>query len=199
MLTPVYDGPIKRTEAFSMNVDRFAYVLGAALLGAMAAVLACALSRGKRGWKKFDERQIAARGKAAELAFYTDLVYAALCIILCAENDRIGVPTAMFGGVILSAGVYAVACILGDAYFNLSEKPERTIFSLALLTALEFLNAGLAIAKSGLIVNGTLNFKAAVLLSVGVMLAIVLLTAAVKLFFDRRREKRENTEEGGEA
>lgn len=110
----------------------------------------------------FDERQERARGKAFQYAFFTLLISA----------YAYGVSDAVFGAwcdvlagitlcVALSLCVFAVTCILKDAYLSLREKP-RTVMTLFALLTLVNLGFGCMYAASGdLVENGVLTFRAA--------------------------------------
>lgn len=139
----------------------------------------------------FDERQERARGKAFQYGFFTLLiaVYA------------YGVSDVMFGkwcdvltGVTLcvAAGlcVFAVTCILKDAYLGLREKPRTVMTMFALLSAIN-LGFGVMYAVSGdLVENGVLTFRA-VNPIIGFAVLVILVVYIVNHLLRSREEEAE--------
>ncbi len=170
----------------------FDYFLGFGF-GLLIALLVWVVFRVARGNKacRYDERQLIDQGKAAKAAFYAWLIYAALMLPVSAAVDPavFGTGAAMFGGIILSVGVYAIVCILHNAYFNLSDSPRKTILCLAAIGALQFVGAARMLSDGGLFPDGRLNQSGFVSLATGSMILIVLATALVKLAADKRREE----------
>ena len=139
----------------------------------------------------FDERQERARGKAFQYGFFTLLiaVYA------------YGVSDVMFGkwcdvltGVTLcvAAGlcVFAVTCILKDAYLSLREKPRTVMTFFALLSAV---NLGLGVMyhiSPGLTENGVLTFRA-VNPIIGAAVLVILIVYIVNYLLRPRDEEAE--------
>lgn len=139
----------------------------------------------------FDERQERARGKAFQYGFFTLLiaVYA------------YGVSDVMFGkwcdvltGVTLcvAAGlcVFAVTCILKDAYLSLREKP-RTVMTMFALLSLLNLGIGGRHAWSGeLVEDGVLTFRA-VNPIIGFATLVILIVYIVNHLLRSREEEAE--------
>lgn len=137
----------------------------------------------------FDERQERARGKAFQYGFFTLLiaVYA------------YGVSDVMFGkwcdvltGVTLcvTAGlcVFAVTCILKDAYLSLREKPRTVMTMFALISAVN-LGLGAMHAFSGdLVENGVLTFRAVNPIMGFAILAILIVYIVNHLLRSREEE-----------
>lgn len=109
----------------------------------------------------FDERQELARGKAFQYGFFTlmiaayvygtsDVIFGRWCDVLT------GVTICIAAGIC----VFAVTCILKDAYLSLREKPRTVMTMFALLTAVN-LGFGAMYAYSGdLVEDGVLTFRA---------------------------------------
>ena len=109
----------------------------------------------------FDERQELARGKAFQYGFLT----------LLATTYAYGISDILFGrwcdvlagvAICLAAGlcVFAVTCILKDAYLSLREKPGKFMVLFALLS---LFNLGLGVmygVSGGLVEDGVLTFRA---------------------------------------
>lgn len=131
------------------------WVLGLVMgvLAGVAVVAAAAfILRRKTGQKGgvcpggYDERQQLARGKAFRSAYFTLLGALGVWMVLDA-----GEVTALFEGVggificvCLSAGVFAVRCIMSDAYLSLREKPG---FIAGLFLTVFLLNLAVTVAN----------------------------------------------------
>ncbi len=176
-----------------MDVNYYMLGLGVGILTALFVLLILRLAGRGRCAQKYDERQRAAQGRAATTAFYTGMAYSAVCIALDGmfRAEWLTVSSAMFAGLILTVGVYAISCILHDAYFNLSDSPRKTLILLAVLAALQFFNAWRALTDDGLLLDGKLNMQVVMSLPTGVMMALVIITAAVRLALDKRRGERD--------
>lgn len=109
----------------------------------------------------FDERQERARGKAFQYGFFT----------LLASTYVYGISDVMFGrwcdvlaGVTIclaiSLCVFAITCILKDAYLSLREKPRTVMTMFALLSAVNLGFGGISAASGELMENGVLTFRA---------------------------------------
>lgn len=109
----------------------------------------------------FDERQERARGKAFQYGFFT----------LLAATYAYGISDVMFGRwcdvltgvtICLAAGlcVFAITCILKDAYLSLREKPRTVMTMFALLSAVNLGFGGISAASGELMENGVLTFRA---------------------------------------
>ena len=109
----------------------------------------------------FDERQERARGKAFQYGFFTLLVttyaYGVSDMVLGRWCD---VLTGVTICLAVSLGVFAVTCILKDAYLSLREKPRTVMTMFALISAMN-LGFGVMYALSGgLVEDGVLTFRA---------------------------------------
>ena len=177
----------------SERLSFYALGLGFGMLTALAVFLICWLAGRGKDRRKYDERQLAAQGRAAKAAFFTNLIYAAACIVVFGgvEPGRGVAMLAMFLGALLSVGVYAILCILHDAYFNLSDSPRKTLGVMGMITALQFVNFITNCWDAGLFPDGAPNFIACTSLSTGVMLLLVIAVSLVKLAADRRRGERD--------
>lgn len=109
----------------------------------------------------FDERQERARGKAFQYGFFT------LIIAIYAY----GLSDVMFGRwcdvltgvtICLAVGlcVFAITCILKDAYLSLREKPRTVMTMFALISAVNLGFGGMYAFSGDLLENGVLTFRA---------------------------------------
>ena len=136
----------------------------------------------------FDERQERARGVAFRYGFFTLMgsvfLYGASELALGRWCD------AMAGGclcIAVSITVFAVICILKDAYLSLRERPWKII---VLFLALSLFNLGLGtvqLLRRGLLEDGVLSFRAVNLIC-GVMTLVILAVYLVNFSLERREE-----------
>ena len=109
----------------------------------------------------FDERQELARGKAFQYGFFSLLIstyaYGLSDMALGRWCDPLTGVTICLA---VSLCVFAITCILKDAYLSLREKPRTVMTMFALLSAIN-LGFGVMYALSGdLVENGVLTFRA---------------------------------------
>lgn len=136
----------------------------------------------------FDERQERARGKAFQYGFFTLLLSAYVY----------GISDVMFGrwcdvltGVTLCVaagmGVFAVTCILKDAYLSLREKPRTVMTMFALLSILNLGFGAMYHVSPGLVENGVLTFRA-VNPILGLTTLVILIVYIVNYLLRNREE-----------
>lgn len=135
---------------------------------------------------EYDERQVAARGKAYAIAYFTQLIYLAVWLVLNSmELPFFPTETAVLLGILISVTVFTCYSIFHDAYFRCSEKPKIWLWIIGVASLLN-----LVIGVGRLISHTTLqerlfdNFN----LMVGIMTTLVLVFSLIKLAIDRRSE-----------
>lgn len=171
------------------------YHIGIALgisVGLLAGLLFVALLFKKKILDMhFDERQELARGKAFQYGFLT----------LLATTYAYGISDILFGrwcdvlagvAICLAAGlcVFAVTCILKDAYLSLREKPRKFMVLFALLS---LFNLGLGVmygVSGGLVEDGVLTFRA-VNPIIGAAVLVILIVYIVNYLLRPRDEEAE--------
>lgn len=137
---------------------------------------------------EFDERQELARGKAFQYSFLTLMI----CLFLYAASEMaLGRWCDAFAGVMiciaLSITVFAVTCILKDAYLSLREKPRTIMTMFALLSALNLGIGGTYLFHGGLVEDGILTFRVTNLIA-GLMCLAVLIVYIVNFLLRDRGE-----------
>ena len=139
----------------------------------------------------FDERQERARGKAFQYGFFTLLVttyaYGVSDMVLGRWCD---VLTGVTICLAVSLCVFAVTCILKDAYLSLREKPRTVMTFFALLS---IVNLGLGVMyhiSPGLTENGVLTFRA-VNPIIGAAVLVILIVYIVNYLLRPRDEEAE--------
>ena len=139
----------------------------------------------------FDERQERARGKAFQYGFFTLMIavyaYGTSEVIFGRWCD---VLTGVTICVALALCVFAITCILKDAYLSLREKPRVVMTMFALLTLVN-LGFGVMYAYSGdLIEDGVLTFRA-VNPIIGFATLVILIVYIVNHLLRSREEEAE--------
>lgn len=139
----------------------------------------------------FDERQERARGKAFQYGFLTLMaavyVYGLSDLMLGRWCDVLAGNT-----ICLAAGlcVFAITCILKDAYLSLREKPRTIMTMFALISAVN-LGFGVMYGVSGdLVKDGVLTFRA-VNPIIGAATLLILIVYIVNYLLRAREEEEE--------
>lgn len=175
-----------------MNVSTD-YILGFCIgLGLVLIIALTAAIIGKRIGvfsQKYDERQKAIQGKAFKAGFLTLIGYLMVCGVfsLMLETEWCDQFTYSMIGVCLSATVFALICIVNNAYTSLDQKPKTYII---IFGGLGIANLALGIMNlllGEMVVNGMLTFHS-VNFIVGIMLLIILVVYVIKLMMDKRQE-----------
>lgn len=139
---------------------------------------------------EFDERQERARGKAFQYGFFTLLTvlyaYGVSEAVLGRWCDSLAGVTLC---IAIGVAVFAVTCILKDAYLSLREKPRQIMTMFALIAILNLTLGGMYLYSGGLVQDGILTFRA-VNPIVGLMVLVILVVYIVN-FLLRDREGEE--------
>ncbi len=139
----------------------------------------------------FDERQERARGKAFQYGFFTLLIsayaYAVSDMVLGRWCDPMaGVTLCVAAGMC----VFAVTCILKDAYLSLREKPRTIMTMFALLSSVNLGFGVLHHIHPGLVENGVLTYRA-VNPIIGLATLVILVVYIVNYLLRPREEEEE--------
>lgn len=125
--------------------------------------------------KLYDERQLLARGRAAQYGFFVCIFYM-LIVGICSEDSR------MYFGACLGLAVFGCTCIIRDAYFPVSGQSAARIaltISVVVLAAIWNLILGIQYPENN---ASLLN------LLLGIMLVVILLVIVGKLIYDKKKE-----------
>lgn len=172
-----------------------AYVWGAVCgiaVVALAGLLAGQRMKRKYSGKcKYDERQIAAQGRAYKCAYFTLLIYLLVYGIICAM-DIIWCETmvGVFTGIVISIAVFAVICIFEDAYFKTFESPRAYILMFTFIGLANVLLGVLHMVDGDFIENGIMGINSMNFIA-GLLLLVVDATVLIKRMRDRRAEETE--------
>lgn len=146
-----------------------------------------------KGRREYDERQKLAQGKAYKWAFFVLLGYLILGSVFDLATgirwcDRF---TFAFIGTLLAVLVFAVLCIVDDAYMPFSENPRRVIWILGIIGGFNTILGAVNLFTPGaVIVNGVLTYRCVNLLS-----GLLVLGVTAAILFKAAAEKRARAEE----
>ncbi|MDE6759322.1 MAG: hypothetical protein K2J90_01440 [Lachnospiraceae bacterium] len=144
----------------------------------------------------YDERQQLARGKAYKYAFFT-LIFYMTVVSLISEFNRISWFMSFCGiwiGVCLSIMVFAVICILEDAYMSLYENAKGIImiFSIVAIMNLAVI-VRVIVERRPILENGAISLDYMNLV-VGVMICVILAVFCGKVIYNKRHLDEEEEE-----
>ena len=135
---------------------------------------------------EYDERQLAARGRAYAIAYFTLLAYLAVWLVLSSLDLPFFPGTgAILLGLLLSITVFVAYSIFHDAYFRASERPTAWLWVIGAASLLNLV-IGIGRISRGTTLEARLFDNANLL--VGVMTTVILICALVRLAMDRRSE-----------
>ena len=122
----------------------------------------------------FDERQERARGKAFQYGFFTLIG----CLILYGFTDVLlgkwcDTLTGCVICVCIGLMVFAVTCILNDAYLSLKEKPRTFVTAFLLVAVSNFLIGGVNLLQGDVIVDGVLTVRSVNFICALMMLVVL--------------------------
>ena len=162
------------------------YIVGL-LVGAAAGVgVVALLFKMKVMDLTFDERQERARGQAYKYGFWT----MAACLLLYGLSDQIlgrwcDVLTGAMLCIAAALMVFAVICIVKDAYLSLKEKPRTVMTLFAVIAALNLVIGAGYLADGGLVEDGVLTARAVNPIC-GVMVLVILAVYVVNYTLGKR-------------
>ena len=163
--------------------------LAAGLLAGIAFIMS--LFKKKVLDMHFDERQERARGKAFQYGFFTLLIaayaYGISDVLLGRWCD---VLTGVTLCIALALCVFAVTCILKDAYLSLREKPRTVMTMFALLSTINLGFGGMYALSGDLVEDGVLTFRA-VNPIIGAAILVILIVYIVNYLLRPRDEEAE--------
>ena len=173
-----------------MNDMNVSFAAGT-LVGILLVIL-FALWKKRRGTEpRYDERQVVARAKAAQLALG---VLAALMLVNGFVREILQTAWAgpfLEAGTLLMAAatVYVLRCVWTDAYFSLRERPKTWAHIFAVVMVLNAVLGIVSILRGEMVENGLLTFRAA-----NPMLAAMFAVLLIALALKRRKDRREEAE-----
>ncbi len=163
-------------------------------LGIMVGVMIAAwvLARKNRNKEsEYDEMQQKIRAGGYRIGFFTSL-FLMLVVILLYEMNLLTPVTpgfAVYAALILSVTVFAVYCILRDAFLSVRGKAGSYLVIFGLITAVESIVTIRYLAEGKMIMDGKLSFAGGAPALMAVCFLTILATLVVKTIRNRKEEK----------
>ena len=160
-------------------------------IGIMVGVMIAAwfLSRNSRKKEcEYDEMQLKIRAKGYQIGFYTALALM-LILILLSELNLLTVATpgfAVYTALLISVTVFAVYCILHDAFLAIRGNPSRYFSLFGVITLLEGIAAVRYLAKGEMLEDGKLTFGGGAPAVMFICFLAILITLVVKTVRNRK-------------
>ena len=129
-------------------------------------------SRSKAKKSRYDERQKTVQAKAYQYSFFTMLLYFLIWGIVADDVFLCETTFGVFFGVDLGVTVFAVICILGEAYVSLRTSRAATVVCMNAIFAGISLNVIKSFRKGAYIVDGVISNRACGLLFVAMIIVI---------------------------
>ena len=141
-----------------------------------------------RNESKYDERQLAARGKAAMNALIIVLMccFTYGCLSMSVENFPISMYEVGIGSVIVGSTAFAIMCDINDAFFGLSERRAKFL-------ALSWVMGILALFGAGMTFLGLGRFNE--ITGTGLVVGVCFFLLAIELTVKSAIEKKEADDE----
>lgn len=176
--------------------DKNTWIIGfwVGLLVSMVAVFVIFFVKTKNDTNaKYDERQLIARNNAYKFSFFTLIGYCVLCGVLDAAEIRWAtLCTQMFIGVVLSAMVFVILCVIKGAYNGLNQSGAASaVFTgfIGLLNLIVFIG-NVFVENEPLWTDGMLNDHI-----INLCVAVMFLAVSVIQLVKNRIEKKTGEEE----
>ena len=139
----------------------------------------------------YDERQQLLRGKAFQKAFFSMMGFSVLywaVVKLILQHPIMEDGLSSLICVFLGVGVFAIDCILHDAYFTVRNKPKTYIMLFTAVTICQIPAAVLNVSQGTVMENGVLTFSALPIASAVLFLSI-LCAVLIKQITARKEEE----------
>ncbi len=185
-----YHFDLKRAGMTEYNVGLLLGMLFGVAVGLIVVALCFKYVKiSKKGSNfEYDERQELARGNGFKYAYMTGIVYNGVLCLLSATGISLPVEMSvliMFG-ILFTVLIYAVYCILHDAYVSLNENANRLMIVFIALGGFNTLIGMSHVIHGTMFENGVLTFR-----GINLFCGIFLLVVAGVLFAHTKLQNRE--------
>ena len=160
-------------------------------IGIMVGVMIAAWLLSRKSWKReceYDEMQLKIRARGYQIGFYTAL-FLMLVLILLWELNWLTVATpgfAIYTALIISVTVFAIYCILNDAFLAIRGNANRYFWLFGLIIAIEGIVTVRNISNGEMLENGKLTFGSGAPAVMAVCFLAILITLFVKTVRNRK-------------
>lgn len=112
----------------------------------------------------YDERQMIEKGKGYQLGFFVGLIYFIILMIVQLAEIEIDNAFWTFVGVCLSVGVFAIYCIIKNAYFGYNQPPKGINILLFVLMLVNLIPCIIAVFENKVLKTTGINLVCSFLL-----------------------------------
>lgn len=154
----------------------------------LAGLVALAIRKKKNCTQQYDEMQLRVRGTGYKIGFLTALVMMGL-VALLAECGLLGVVTpglAAMAALMISVTVFAVYCILHDAFVAFRGNPKNHFLIFGMVILVETVNIIRTAIRGEFLVNGVIDFSAGAAVLTGAAFLAIFITLVVKTLRERK-------------
>lgn len=160
------------------------------VLGLMLIIMIAAwvITRKSCSAKQYDEMQLKIRAKGYQIGFFTAL-FLMMVLLLLLESTLLTLVTpgfVAFAALIASLTVFAVYCILNNAFLSLRGNAKSYIVLYTIIVILDGFNTIRSIINGELLENGKLTFCSSTSAVVFVAFLVILITLLVKTARNRK-------------
>ena len=140
------------------------------------------IRRRKNCTQKYDEMQLKIRAKGYKISFFTALLM--LCVLtVLVECNMLGIVTpgfAAYTALMVSVTVFAIYCILHDAFLAVRGNPKQHLLLFGIIVILEGFTTIRYLIKGELLEGGLLTFGSGAPLVMFICFLAILITLIVK-------------------
>ena len=140
------------------------------------------IRRRKNCTQKYDEMQLKIRAKGYKISFFTALLM--LCVLtVLLECNMLGIVTpgfAAYTALMVSVTVFAIYCILHDAFLAVRGNPKQHLLLFGIIVILEGFTTIRYLIKGELLEGGLLTFGSGAPLVMFICFLTILITLIVK-------------------
>lgn len=155
-----------------------------ALLCVVVFILIAKMASKRIGTKKYDERQMAVRGRGYMYAFFVSAAVSFVTYFMSEETKLFLGSMVYFLPFIVGLIVHVEYCLWNDAYLELNYDSKGTMGSLTAIGGANLL-LGLLNLKKGLVIDGELN-TSVINLIFGILIILIAIQLAIKSKLDKR-------------
>ena len=160
------------------------------ILGMMILLMIAAwvLLRKKPCAEQYDERQLRIRARGYQIGFFAALILM-LCLVLLWETGLLTVVTpgfAIYAAMLISVTVFAIYCILHDAFLAINGKPNLYIGIFSAIVLLQGATTVRYLMEGEILEDGKLTFGSGAPALMFVCFLAILITLIVKTVRNRK-------------
>lgn len=173
------------------------------VVGIFVVLIVCALTKnGDSAELKYDERQLAARGKAFKGGFFTILIMNFLAVIFTAAGISIPIDStlAMFISCFLGMFVFLGIAIWENAYYALNENGRNVVIAFTIIGLFNFVIGIINLRGDEVIVNGVVQGEKCMNFMCALLFIYIAIVTAIRVYVDKKADESEKilTDDGGQ-